>query len=256
MLKFRARTAPASEAGMDAQSTATDSPAAPPAAPAVDPATVRAVQSLDERARDAASSASGVAMTVRMVQGMMGEIANRNQKTLACVEQSRAVTGGAAGEIGRAVERVDELSKAVAHIAGLAELIQKIALQTNLLALNARIEAAHAGAAGAGFAVVANEVMDLAARSTAATKDISQALNELRVAQGEVAESIATARSSFAEISSQVGLIAANVEEDRTVVDTVSNFTTDAAGSVEQIATTLEQLASVAAAAATTLSGQ
>jgi methyl-accepting chemotaxis protein len=202
---------------------------------------------VESGAREAASAVEGIAMTVRMVQGMMGEINARNQKTTECVAKSRAITGAAADEMQHAVVRTGELEAAVAQIAGMTELIEKIAMQTNLLAINARIEAAHAGEAGAGFAVVASEVKDLAGRSTQAAKDISQALQVLRSVRTQVADAISKAHGSYADISAHVDAISANVSEDHSVFETVGNFIADAAGSADGVASSLQRLAAMAA---------
>jgi methyl-accepting chemotaxis protein len=199
--------------------------------------------------RDAAAAVDGIAMTVRMVQAMMGEIGERNRKTTGCVQESRTITGAAAAEMQLAVARTAELEAAVAQIAGMTELIEKIAMQTNLLAINARIEAAHAGDAGAGFAVVANEVKDLAGRSTQAAKDINQALQVLRSVRTQVTAAIGKAHLSYADIDAHVDSISSNLGEDRSVIETVGGFITDAAGSADGVAASLQRLAGVAASA-------
>jgi methyl-accepting chemotaxis protein len=82
------------------------------------------------------------------------------------------------------------------EISEIITLIEEIAAQTNLLSLNAAIEAAHAGEAGAGFSVVADEIRRLAQRSSKATKDVG---NLIKAIQTETAEAITAMEAGLTE---------------------------------------------------------
>ena len=99
------------------------------------------------------------------------------------------VTRNAIQKLKRTVEQIGSsvrgVSDQTAHIASAAQIIEQIAEQTNLLALNAAIEAARAGEQGRGFAVVADEVRNLARRTQESTKEIYGIVNELTHRAGD-----------------------------------------------------------------------
>ena len=94
-------------------------------------------------------------------------------------------------EVNRASVEMTELKNAAQQIYNIIGTIRTIAEQTNLLALNAAIEAARAGEAGRGFAVVADEVRGLAIRTTDSTTEISAIINELKTRMDRTAETMA-----------------------------------------------------------------
>jgi methyl-accepting chemotaxis protein len=98
-------------------------------------------------------------------------------RALAAEAQSNALT----------VQQLGERSRKIGQV---VTLIQEIAGQTNLLALNAAIESARAGEHGRGFAVVAGEVRRLAERTTAATKEIAEAVESIQQGTQHAVDSI------------------------------------------------------------------
>ncbi|ERT04396.1 methyl-accepting chemotaxis (MCP) signaling domain protein [Lyngbya aestuarii BL J] len=136
-------------------------------------ATLNSVQVLTDaiqRVADSAREAEEVARTAADVATRGGEAV---QMTVAGILKIRETVAETTREVKRLAESSQEISKIVA-------IISTIASRTNLLALNASIEAARAGEAGRGFAIVADEVRQLADRSAKSLKDIEQIVMQIQ----------------------------------------------------------------------------
>ena len=141
---------------------------------------------------------------------------------------------GVEGQSRKLKDSMSELDRQTESIGSIMQVIDDIADQTNLLALNAAIEAARAGEAGRGFAVVADEVRKLAEKTMDATKEVSQAVEKIRIGARENVTATETAVTSIqqsTELATQAG------EAMQRIGDTV----TTAADQVRSIATAAEQ---------------
>jgi methyl-accepting chemotaxis protein len=146
--------------------------------------------------------------------------------------EAAQVAGAAVDLASRTSATMNQLGESSTEIGNVIKTITSIAEQTNLLALNATIEAARAGEAGKGFAVVASEVKDLAQETARATEDISRRVEAIQ-----------------ADTNGAVGAI----EEITRVIARISDFQTTIASAVEeQTATTAEMNRSVSEAASGT----
>ncbi len=132
-----------------------------------------AVAEMTATAQDVARNASLAAEAAGNANGSASHGREVVQQTAATIQQLSA-------DIQQAVQTVESLARDSENITSILDVIRGIAEQTNLLALNAAIEAARAGEHGRGFAVVADEVRNLALKTQASTEEIQQMIEQLQ----------------------------------------------------------------------------
>ncbi|MGE8503919.1 MAG: methyl-accepting chemotaxis protein [Pseudomonas sp.] len=156
----------------------------------------------------------------------------RSERTSASMRQLSSRLGDSAEALQQLREQTQQINRVVEVIKGIAE-------QTNLLALNAAIEAARAGEAGRGFAVVADEVRSLSKRTQDSTQEIAQTVDDL---QRVVGQSVTLMESACKQADGDIGSVLAMSDDLQAIVDSVQRVTDRLA----QIATAAEQQAATA----------
>ena len=137
-------------------------------------------------------------------------------------------------EVGNSTEAMSHLKRESDKIGSVLDVIKSVAQQTNLLALNAAIEAARAGEAGRGFAVVADEVRSLAQRTQQSTEEIEELIAGLQSGTLQVATSMDSSRSltdSSVELTRRAGESLGNIKR---TVSTIQGMNQQIAAAAEQ----------------------
>jgi methyl-accepting chemotaxis protein len=195
----------------------------------------------------ASQGISTVAASADQLNSSIREVAAR-------AEEAARIVGGAVNAGRQSQDGIRELSDAASRIGQAVTAIRTIAEQTNLLALNATIEAARAGEAGRGFAVVASEVKVLATQTGKATEEIADQVSQIQIASDSVVATFETIFAALNEIDTASGAIAASVEEQGAATGEIARSAGQAAQGSEEMGRNVMNVEEMASRAAESVS--
>ena len=133
---------------------------------------------------------------------------------------------------------IEDIAKSSRQIGGIIKTIEDIALQTNLLALNAAVEAARAGEAGKGFVVVANEVQNLASKSSESAQNITKLIEEsVRL--------VAYGTSLSEQTTTSLSSVVSTAHQTADIVEHIAESATSQAQSLKELTFGMEQISTV-----------
>jgi methyl-accepting chemotaxis protein len=204
--------------------------------------------SIATRTAQAAASLENTASTLQQVTSAVRQTAQHAALANDVAAQTRQAATDGLATVSAATASMTQIESASHEIAGIVEIVNKIAFQINMLAINAAIEAAHAGAQGRGFAVVADEVRALAVRATGASRDIAALVGNTieRVTEGAklVAHSGATLErvvGSFSRVAVLMDEVARATQEQSLGIEQVNQAVIELDGLTQQNAALVEQ---------------
>jgi methyl-accepting chemotaxis protein len=210
-------------------------------------------QQISANSEETSAQANAVTMATEQVNRGLQTVASSTEEMSASIREIAKNTTEAAKIADSAMKTASEtnaivakLGESSAEIGQVIKVITSIAQKTDLLALNATVEAARAGEVGAGFAVVANEVKELAKQTAAATEDISRKIETIQADAKGAVQAIGSITEVIGQVNTISGTIATAVEQQSATTSEMSRNVTEAARGAGEVSQNIQGVAQAA----------
>jgi methyl-accepting chemotaxis protein len=190
-----------------------------------------------QRAEGAVHGSNRASANVETAAAAAEELSASIKEISRQLAQANEVVRSAAVDATATNDDIAALARVAQRIGDVVKLIQDIAEQTNLLALNATIEAARAGEAGRGFAVVASEVKSLAVQTAKATSEITREISSVQSSTGDAVAAIRAITQRMQDINCHTSEVVGAIAQQEVATGEISlNVASAAAGSKAVVA--------------------
>jgi methyl-accepting chemotaxis protein/PAS domain-containing protein len=196
-----------------------------------------------QRAEGAVQGSNEASANVETAAAAAEELSASSKEISRQLAQANEVVRNAAAAATATNDDIAGLARVAQRIGDVVKLIQDIAEQTNLLALNATIEAARAGEAGRGFAVVASEVKSLAVQTAKATGEITREISSAQSSTGDAVAAIRAITERMVDINAHTSEVVGAIEQQETATDEISHNVASAAAGAKNVVAALGEVA-------------